>query len=683
MTSTSSVPRKMLAKLRISRICLFVLLPMCGILLPNSASVLGQNLTTIDQIVAQSTTTISATNDGALCARICQAGRSRICHYTFVLEHYQAMGVACGRCAAGNSSDCNAPQCIVGDGFERGGVMSINRQLPGPALHVCQNDLLVIDVVNRAGGTTTTLHWHGMSMRQTPYMDGVPYVTQCPIAFSNTFRYSFVATDSGTHFYHAHAGHHKENGQYGALVVRQPTSPQVSSYDYDLMEHLLVISSWMHVPAESLMPGTPNTILAPDAVLINGRGSYIEPSSRVRQARIPPQVYFLQAGKRYRFRVIHAGSHACPFKVQAQRHLLRIIASDGFNVEPRTFDALIINSGERYDFVLLANNTRGDYWLRVSGLGACSRLPTESLALLRYRRADASLAQDAARPLPTQPNFNINYPENNVLNNPMTGCRPGDQCVNELISLERDEQLQCGVVQNTIYLSFNNYVVSNAEIFRSGYYKHFLNLNANTTVVGAINNLSLTFPPYPPLTQPELIDDAHYCDARRRPATCANQRQCMCVHRLQVPLGGTVQLVIVDESESVGPIHHPFHLHGHRFTVHALGQHPQGTPMTVALAQSMAHRGQLLPAAAAASSSSCKAKPPFKDTVSIPSRGYAVVRFRADNPGFWLLHCHYEWHLAVGMGLILQVGQLGQMVRPPANFPRCYNYMPPIEWPHK
>jgi FtsP/CotA-like multicopper oxidase with cupredoxin domain len=45
----------------------------------------------------------------------------------------------------------------------------------------------------------------------------------------------------------------------------------------------------------------------------------------------------------------------------------------------------------------------------------------------------------------------------------------------------------------------------------------------------------------------------------------------------------------------------------------------------------------------------------LRDTVQIPRRGYAVLRFRADNPGVWLFHCHVMWHLAGGMAMIVDV----------------------------
>lgn len=69
-----------------------------------------------------------------------------------------------------------------------------------------------------------------------------------------------------------------------------------------------------------------------------------------------------------------------------------------------------------------------------------------------------------------------------------------------------------------------------------------------------------------------------------------------------------------------------------------MGQHPDKIPMTVELAkQMMMARVQRLPRIRSKS----KTFYPIKDTISIPSKGYTIFRFKADNPGFWLLHCHF------------------------------------------
>lgn len=44
--------------------------------------------------------------------------------------------------------------------------------------------------------------------------------------------------------------------------------------------------------------------------------------------------------------------------------------------------------------------------------------------------------------------------------------------------------------------------------------------------------------------------------------------------------------------------------------------------------------------------------------------------------GYWLLHCHLDFHLEVGMGVILQVGKDDEMPPVPKHFPKCGNYRP-------
>ena len=40
--------------------------------------------------------------------------------------------------------------------------------------------------------------------------------------------------------------------------------------------------------------------------------------------------------------------------------------------------------------------------------------------------------------------------------------------------------------------------------------------------------------------------------------------------------------------------------------------------------------------------------PPLKDNVAVPDAGFTVVRFVADNVGYWLFHCHMNWHNHLG-----------------------------------
>ncbi|KAK3907665.1 Multicopper oxidase PfmaD [Frankliniella fusca] len=139
------------------------------------------------------------------CYRECVSGETMVCKYDFHEEIYNALNAACGRCADGEFGDCFLEACVQVDGVERT-VYSINRMLPGPAIHVCVGDTVIVDLHVLLPGHADTLHWHGLHQRDTPYMDGVSMVTQCPVLSGDIFRYQFVVDAPGTYFYHPHNG---------------------------------------------------------------------------------------------------------------------------------------------------------------------------------------------------------------------------------------------------------------------------------------------------------------------------------------------------------------------------------------------------------------------------------------------------------------------------------------------
>jgi FtsP/CotA-like multicopper oxidase with cupredoxin domain len=140
---------------------------------------------------------------------------------------------ACFNCTKGDRSRCLHPQCVTADGIERG-LITVNRQLPGPAVQVCKDDLVVVDVANHMDGASASIHWHGIVQKETPFADGVPFLTQYPINSGNSFRYAFFARNSGTQMYHSHSGLQKADGIYGPFIVRVPDDSGFNDlYDHD------------------------------------------------------------------------------------------------------------------------------------------------------------------------------------------------------------------------------------------------------------------------------------------------------------------------------------------------------------------------------------------------------------------------------------------------------------------
>lgn len=72
-------------------------------------------------------------------------------------------------------------------------------QFPGPEIRVMEGDRLRVELENRLPDATT-IHWHGVPVPNS--MDGVPNLTQAPIATGTTFLYDFVAAPAGSYMYH-------------------------------------------------------------------------------------------------------------------------------------------------------------------------------------------------------------------------------------------------------------------------------------------------------------------------------------------------------------------------------------------------------------------------------------------------------------------------------------------------
>lgn len=179
-------------------------------------------------------------------------------------------------------------------------------------------------------------------------------------------------------------------------------------------------------------------------------------------------------------------------------------------------------------------------------------------------------------------------------------------------------QLNFDMIQQSTSRIFapNNYYDFESEIdyFHQPKLKNIFADIYNIMQVGTINGISSYLPSSPILTQSNF-DESLYCNNTSRPPSCTSGI-CHCVHRLKVALNSVVELVIIDKAGSDLSIDHPFHLHG--------------TPMYVKeMGSNVNNMGNVE-----------RDFYPIKDTISIPSQGYVIVRFLANNPGYWLLHCH-------------------------------------------
>ncbi len=255
--------------------------------------------------------------------------------------------------------------------------IAINNHIPGPTLHFKEGDTVTINVFNHLN-TGTTIHWHGLVV---PWkMDGVEGISQDAISSGGVFHYHFTLHQSGTYWYHSHAGLQEQQGEYGALII-EPRTPSV----YHAKNYPIVISDWSNTdPSQiyanlkkegdyystefSQQPSLVNLIqhyspellqeymmmekmrmsmydytdVKYDSYLING------------QPENCPYIIPTNPGEFVRLRFIGAGA-ATIFKVSVPDYVMKIIAVDGNDIKPYNTDAFTLAPGETYDVLIQAN----------------------------------------------------------------------------------------------------------------------------------------------------------------------------------------------------------------------------------------------------------------------------------------------------------------------------------------
>ncbi|XP_072034762.1 uncharacterized protein [Amphiura filiformis] len=329
-------------------------------------------------------------HDTHQCFRTCEwPPQPKTCIYNFTVDWFYSMSVACNNCPI-NSTDCDRKYCIPLNGVPRP-VMVVNKMLPGPAIQVCENDTVIVTVTNYLDNSEgTSIHWHGAHQKESPYMDGVAMITQCPIVSHTSFTYTFQASPHGTHWWHSHSGVQRADGVFGPMIFYQAPQADVNSalYDFDLPQHVIAVHDWFDAVTldrytEHIYGGGGHV---PDSILINGkgqrRGFQNEHGETVYTDR---EMFSVAHGMRYRFRLFSNAITVCPLKISIDSHKLTMIASDGASLQPYETDTFVVNGGETFDFVLDANQEIGTYWMRVEGLTDCDGV--QELALITYEGA--------------------------------------------------------------------------------------------------------------------------------------------------------------------------------------------------------------------------------------------------------------------------------------------------------
>ncbi|KAF9067165.1 laccase 1 [Rhodocollybia butyracea] len=310
---------------------------------------------------------------------------------TLALAFLAPIGALAQSTAIGPVADLHIVNAFIQpDGFNRSYILA-NGVFPGPPIVGKKGDNFQINVIDELTNGTMLLstsipllrpfghqHWHGLFQATTNWADGPSFVNQCPIAANNSFLYNFNVPDqAGTFWYHSHLATQYCDGLRGALIIYDPDDPYLDLYDVDDETTIITLADWYHVPSTL---GRSDS----DATLINGLGRSPSPDSSLTTALAVISVTY---GTRYRFRLI---STACDpnFNFSIDGHTFSVIEADGIETEPVVADSIQIFAAQRYSFILTANQSVDNYWIRAPG----SEGPTGfdngvNSAILRYAGA--------------------------------------------------------------------------------------------------------------------------------------------------------------------------------------------------------------------------------------------------------------------------------------------------------
>ncbi|KAI7832414.1 Cupredoxin [Gamsiella multidivaricata] len=476
-------------------------------------------------------------------------------------------------------------------------MLLVNGMFPGPLIEANTGDRIVVKVTNNMVNGTA-IHWHGMFQNGTNWMDGTMGVTQCAIPPGQSFTYNFTVPNQwGTYWWHAHSASQYVDGIVGPLIIHSPDEPHLDDYQEDI---IMMISDYYHTDSGSLVSWY---------LSVDSEGTEPIPDNGLINGRhswdcsLDAQALFPTDSK------CTPGAPMSVFEFMAGT----------------TYRVRIINTGAFADFQFSIDN--------------------HTLSVIEADGVDMQPVIVQRIPIHVAQRYSVLVHANQSVGNYWVRATMNTECFNAP-NPALDEHIKAIIhyagaptIQqaDSVDWGASGWSPTCVDLSLEMLKPYFAQPAPNATVqihiatsfqtvrsdhvnLGYVNGTSWT---------PLMNDTTLYQAQKSITAYDASQ--------LVVTLNstGVVELVINNYDEGA----HPFHFHGHNFYVLGWGGGnyiPGKSPLELT-------------------------NPLRRDTSTVPSFGYTVIRFVNDNPGLWALHCHIEWHMEAG--LMMQIESLPQVIK--------------------
>ncbi|KAL5557306.1 hypothetical protein UlMin_039542 [Ulmus minor] len=512
-------------------------------------------------------------------------------------------------------------------------IVTVNGRFPGPTIYAREGDRVIVNVTNHVQ-YNLSIHWHGLKQYRNGWADGPAYVTQCPIQTGSSYTYGFNITGQrGTLWWHAHILWLRAT-VYGAIVI-MPKQGTLFPFPQPNREFEILLGEWWNADVEEIEKQGNRMGLPPnssDAHTINGKPGPLFPCSEKHTFAIQ-----VEQGKTYLLRIINAALNDELFFAIAG-HNLTVVEVDAVYTKPFTTQAILIAPGQTTNVLLKANQVAGRYFMAARPF-MDAPIPVDgktATGILQYKGVPNTVLPSLPQlPSPNDTLSALSYDKKlKSLNTPQFPA-------NVPLNVDRHLFYTIGLGKDSCPSCING-----------------------TRLVASLNNITFQMP------QTGLLQ-AHYfnmtgvfrADFPDKPPTPFNYTGAPLTVNLgtstgtrlsKIAFNSTIELVLQDTNLLVVESH-PFHLHGYNFFVVGTGIgnfDPKKDPAKFNLVDPME-----------------------RNTVGVPTGGWTAIRFRADNPGVWFMHCHLELHTGWGLKTAFVVedgpGSDQTVLPPPKDLPPC------------
>ncbi|CAN7067316.1 hypothetical protein IGI04_040889 [Brassica rapa subsp. trilocularis] len=516
-------------------------------------------------------------------------------------------------------------------------IVTVNGQFPGPTIVAREDDTVLIKVVNHVK-YNVSIHWHGVRQLRTGWADGPAYITQCPIQPRQNYLYNFTLTGQrGTLWWHAHILWLRAT-VHGAIVIL-PKLGVPYPFPKPYKEKTIVLAEWWKSDVEQLINEATKNGTAPnasDAHTINGHSGPISNCPSQSGYGLP-----VRPGKTYMLRIINAAlNEELFFKIAG--HKLTVVEVDAVYTKPYKTDTVLIAPGQTTNVLLTANANTGSKYMVAATTFMDAPISFDNVtatATLHYIGHTVSSSKKTVLASLPQPNATL----------------VASKFIKSLRSLNSREYP--AKVPTTVDHSLFFTVGLGANPCPS--------CNNGFRLVAGINNVTFTMPETA-LLQAHYFNISHVFtdDFPAKPSNpfnytapvdqSVNAATMTGTKLYRLPYNATVQIILQNTAMILSE-NHPFHLHGFNFfeVGRGLGNfNPEKDPKRFNLVD-----------------------PVERNTVGVPAGGWTAIRFIADNPGVWFMHCHLEIHTTWGLKMAFVVdnghGPDQSLLPPPADLPKC------------